>query len=352
MAALSTDLFDYALPEERIAQRPPAARDGSRLLHLPPQGPPEDRRFTELPDLLRPGDLLVGNDTRVRAARLRGSRPGGGPAELLVLNEGGEGEYVCLVRPARRLPPGTRVALGGGLIGVVGGTAGGHPGARRVRFEGGGKAGTEAAIEAAGSTPLPPYIRVELDDPERYQTVFAASPPRSAAAPTAGLHFTAAGLDRLRARGVELATVRLEVGLATFTPIRTATIDEHRIHEERFELPTATAEAIAAARRRGGRVIAIGTTTTRVLETMAAPGGTVDAGSGVTRLYLRPGAPIRVIDGLLTNFHQPRSSLLVLIAAVFGAERWRAAYDHALAAGYRFLSFGDCMLGWTAAPSR
>ena len=349
--AVTTDVFDYALPEERIAQQPLLRRDASRLLHLPPAGPPRDHGFADLPDLLRPGDLLVGNDTRVRAARLRGTRPGGGAAELLVLDEHGDGSHLCLVRPARRLPAGTRVDLAGGLAAVVGEPAPGHPGARRVRFDGGGSAGLDAALEAAGTVPLPPYIRGPIADPGRYQTIFAASPPRSAAAPTAGLHFTPEVLDQLRHRGIGLATVRLEVGLGTFTPIRTARVDDHRMHEERFELPEPAAAAIDATRGAGGRVVAVGTTTVRVLETMTAGEGRVDPGSGVTRLFIRPGTPIRVVDGLLTNFHQPRSSLLVLVAVVLGGDRWRAAYDHALRGGYRFLSFGDCMLCWTAARS-
>ena len=351
MPGLATDLFDYALPEERIAQEPAARRDASRLLHLRAQGPPGDHGFGDLPGLVRPGDLLISNDTRVRAARLRVSRPGGGAAELLVLGEDGGGAHACLVRPARRLPAGTHLELGGGLVAEVGEPAPGHPGARRVRFTAPPGIDLEAALEAAGTVPLPPYIRRPLADAERYQTVFAASPPRSAAAPTAGLHFTPAVLDRLRARGVGVATVRLEVGLGTFTPIRTADVDEHRMHRERFELPAVTATAIDAARQRGGRVIAVGTTSVRVLETTAAGEGRVVAGTGTTDLFIRPGSEVRVVDGLLTNFHQPRSSLLVLVAALVGIERWRVAYDHALAAGYRFLSFGDCMLCWTARRS-
>ncbi len=207
----------------------------------------------------------------------------------------------------------------------------------------------DAAIEAAGRVPLPPYIRATLDDPGRYQTVYAAGRPESAAAPTAGLHFTPAVLAALDAAGVERTAVRLEVGLATFAPIRHDRVEDHPMHEERYALPEAAAEAVAAARARGGRVIAVGTTAVRVLESRAHDDGTVEAGEGVTRLYLRPGTPIRAVDGLLTNFHQPRSSLLVLLAAVVG-ERWRAAYAHGLDGGYRFLSFGDCMLCWSALP--
>jgi S-adenosylmethionine:tRNA ribosyltransferase-isomerase len=335
--------------DERIAQHPLAERDASRLLHLPPDGPPEDRGFRELPSLLRRGDLLVVNDTRVRAARLRARRAGGGTAEVLVLHPLGDGEHACLVRPARRLPPGTRVVCAGGLEAVVGEPVPGHPGARRVRFEGAG-ADLDAAIEAAGRVPLPPYIRAALDDPGRYQTVYASGAPASAAAPTAGLHFTPAVLAALDAAGVERTAVRLEVGLATFAPIRAERVEDHPMHTERYALPETAAAAVAAVRARGGRVIAAGTTAVRVLESRAREDGTVEAGEGETDLYLRPGSPVRVVDGLLTNFHQPRSSLLVLLAAVIGDGRWREAYAHALAHGYRFLSFGDCMLCWTARP--
>jgi S-adenosylmethionine:tRNA ribosyltransferase-isomerase len=364
-AATATAAFDYPLPPERIAQRPLAERDASRLLHLPPDGAPEDRAFRELPALLRRGDLLVVNDTRVRAARLGARRPGGGAAELLVLHPLAEGTYACLVRPARRLPEGTRLTIrpltrplagglppaaplcGGGLEAVVGGRVPGHPGVREVRLEAAG-GDVDAAIEAAGRVPLPPYIHVTLDDPHRYQTVYAAGGPASAAAPTAGLHFTPAVLAALAAAGIERTEVRLEVGLATFAPIRHERVDDHPMHAERYSLPESAAAAVAAARARGGRVVAVGTTAVRVLESRAREDGTVEAGEGTTRLYLRPGVPVRVVDGLLTNFHQPRSSLLVLLAAMIGTERWRAAYDHALAAGYRFLSFGDCMLCWRA----
>jgi S-adenosylmethionine:tRNA ribosyltransferase-isomerase len=345
--SLPTALFDYQLPEERIAQVPREARDASRLLHLPPApSSPRDHRFRDLPELLRPDDLLVVNQTRVRAARLNGRRPGGGAVELLVLSPlPAPGAYACLVRPARRVPPGTEVALRAGLRARIGEPLAEHPGARVVRVE--GAAGdVDAALESAGEVPLPPYIRVPLSSPERYQTVFGTGPPRSAAAPTAGLHFTAAVLERLAARGIAVAAVDLEVGLATFTPIRTERIGDHAVHDERYRIPAETAAAVAEARARGGRVIAVGTTAVRALESRRAADRTVTAGEGVTRLFLHPGAPPLVIDGLLTNFHQPRSSLLVLLASVVGVERWRPAYEHALARGYRFLSFGDCMLCW------
>ena len=353
MTPTPIEAFDYDLPEERIAQRPIEPRDGSRLLHVRPAGGLDDHTFNELPSLLRPGDLLVVNDTRVRAARLRGTLGGGGRAELLLLHRLDRGEpdaatarFAALVRPARRLRPGTVVEVGEGLVATLGTPSPGHPGAREVTLRAPGP--VEPAVERAGTVPLPPYIRTRLDDPTRYQTLFSgAAPPESAAAPTAGLHFTPSTLEALRERDVEVTAVRLEVGLATFAPIRTATVEEHRMHTERFQVPEAAAAAITNTRARGGRVVAVGTTAVRTLESRATDAGVVEPGVGLTELYLRPGHPVRAVDGLLTNFHQPRSSLLVLLAAVIG-ERWREAYDHAVREGYRFLSFGDCMLCWRA----
>jgi S-adenosylmethionine:tRNA ribosyltransferase-isomerase len=345
---LELSLYDYALPDERIAQTPLAERDGSRLLHLPPgEAAPQDRAFRDLPDLLRDGDLLVLNDTRVRAARLRTQTDNGGSVEILVLRSVGEGRYACLVRPGRRMQPGRTLHLGDGLHATVEGESDGHPGARIVRFHSdSGAPSVDALIEQLGTVPLPPYIHTTLQDRERYQTVYAGGAPESAAAPTAGLHFTPRIFDDLRNRGITTTTVRLEVGLATFAPIRAQRIDEHEMHEERYELPHHAAEAIAHTRQHGGRVIAVGTTAVRTLETCATGDGGVRAASGATRLYLRPGSRFRAVDGLLTNFHAPRSSLLVLLAAFTGTTRWRTAYDHALRSGYRFLSFGDCMLCW------
>jgi S-adenosylmethionine:tRNA ribosyltransferase-isomerase len=345
------EAFDYDLPEESIAQRPVEPRDASRLLHLAPGGGLEDHAFADLPDLLGAGDLLVVNDSRVRAARLTGRLGGGGRAEVLLLRQidgrspdAATATFAALVRPARRLRPGTVVEVGEGLLAQIGGALGGHPGERAVSLTAPGP--VVAAVERAGSVPLPPYIHGRLEDPGRYQTLFSSGvPPESAAAPTAGLHFTPRVLAALGERGVALTRVRLEIGLATFTPIRSDHVEDHRMHTERCEVPVAAAEAIAAARARGGRVIAVGTTAVRTLESRAADGGLVEPGGGHTDLYLRPGVAPRVVDGLLTNFHMPRSSLLVLLAALVG-DRWRAAYDHALRGGYRFLSFGDCMLCW------
>ena len=343
----STDFFDYALPAELIAQVPTEPRDASRLLHVAADGSFDDRAFVDLAGLLRPGDLLVANDTRVRAARLRGVREDGGPAEVLLLDRLGEGVYTALVRPGRRLHDGATVAAGQGMRILVAGPAAGHPGARVVRVETAGD--VDAAIAATGEAPLPPYIHTRLADASRYQTEYATGDPASAAAPTAGLHFTAGVRQALAARGVGWATVQLDIGLGTFAPITVADVRSHRMHAERCTLPAPTLEQIGEARARGGRIIAVGTTVVRTLESHVDEGGRLRGGSGSTELFITPGHRFTAVDGLLTNFHQPRSSLLVLLAAFVGADRWRAAYEHAIAGGYRFLSFGDCMLCWRVA---
>ncbi len=336
---LETAAYDYPLPQAAIAQVPRADRDGARMLVLA-AGALHDRRVSDLPSCLRPGDLVVCNTTRVRAARLRG-RVGGRSAELLLLGGSEDGAAEALVRPGRRLHVGA-VVEGAGWRAEVLGPGRGHPGARRVRLA----VDPGVDLERVGELPLPPYIRSRLEDPERYQTVVSTGPPVSAAAPTAGLHLTAPLLERLAAAEVGVAGVELTIGIGTFAPIRATTIDAHPMHGEVYRLPGATAAAIGRCRQGGGRVLAVGTTVVRVLETRADGAGGVEPGQGITHLYLRPGAGFRVVDGLLTNFHQPRSSLLVLVAAFFGWERVTAAYAAALARGYRFLSFGDCMLGW------
>ena len=337
--------FEYPLPPERIAQEPLAERDASRLLHVVPDGRLEDLRFTELPTLLRDGDLLVVNETRVRRARLHGRDSQGRELELLVVSREETGAYRCLARPARLAPVGAVVRFTDDLRATVVEVSTAHRGGRTVTFD---APNADDAIERAGEAPLPPYIHRHLDDPERYQTTYATGDPDSAAAPTAGLHFTATVIQRLRERGIGWATLRLDVGLATFAPIRTALIEDHPMHAERYSLPSATADAIQRARRDGGRIVAVGTTVVRVLETCAADGATMGARTGNTSLFIQPGHRFRAVDGLLTNFHQPRSSLLVLLAAFIGDERWRAAYAHALRNEYRFLSLGDCMLCWHA----
>ncbi len=339
--------FDYPLPADRIAQTPVEPRDSSRLLHMGADGTLDDRRFTDLPGLLRPGDLLVANNTRVRAAKLRGRRDDGGPAEVLLLERLEGNRFTGLVRPARRIGAGVTIRVGEALRITVEAVATGHPGGRELLLAADGD--VESAIAAAGEAPLPPYIHTPLADPQRYQTVYAAGAPASAAAPTAGLHFTTAVREALRERGVGWATVQLDVGLGTFAPITAADVLSHRMHAERCTLPAVTVGAIEAARRDGGRVIAVGTTAVRTLESHVDGGGRLWGGETSTELYITPGHRFAIVDGLLTNFHQPRSSLLVLLAAFTGRERWRAAYDHALAHRYRLLSFGDCMLCWRRA---
>lgn len=322
--------FDYDLPEAAIAQRPAEPRDAARLLDTRDL---TDHRFSDLPDLLRPGDLVVVNETKVRRARLRGrKRETGGAVEALLLSRHGE-RWEALLRPARRLRPGMEIDFG-----PIRATILTEPteGKALVRLRADGD--IEQALEEVGELPLPPYIRSWEGDPDRYQTVFAAS-TGSAAAPTAGLHFTPAVLESLHRRGIEVARVDLEVGVATFRPLSTEFVDEHPLHAERFSVPVETARAVSTAER----VVAVGTTVTRVLETVAIDRRRILPGRGETRLYLRPGMPFRVVDLLVTNFHLPRSSLLVLLAGFMG-DGWRTAYEVALGRGYRFLSFGDAMI--------
>jgi S-adenosylmethionine:tRNA ribosyltransferase-isomerase len=342
--ALAVEQFEYDLAPARVAQSPLEARDASRLLHLTPDGGVDDHIFTDLPGLLRGGDLLVANDTRVRAARLRGLREDGGPAEVLLLARLQRDRYTALVRPGRRLRQGARVTIARGLRITIDGAASGHPGARVVRLSAHGD--VEAAIAAAGEAPLPPYIHLPLTDPDRYQTIYAAGDAASAAAPTAGLHFTQRVHHALADRGVGWTTVQLDVGLGTFAPISATDVRSHRMHAERCTLPEAAASRIEDTRAQGGRVIAVGTTVVRTLESHLDRAGRLRPGTHSTDLFITPGHRFAVVDGLLTNFHQPRSSLLVLLAAFTGGEVWRRAYDHALHGGYRFLSFGDCMLCW------
>jgi len=342
---LRTRDFDYALPAERIAQDPLAERDASRLLHVRGDGALEDIRFVDLPRVLREHDLLVVNETRVRRARLHGRDAAGRDIELLVLERGDGGAYICLARPARLAGPGSVIHIGADLNATVMGSSTHHPGGRLVSFD---AADADEAIERAGTAPLPPYIHTELHDPDRYQTLYATGSPGSAAAPTAGLHFTTSVIESLRSNGIGWATLRLDVGLATFAPIRTDSVEGHAMHEEQYALPSATVDAIARTRRSRGRVVAVGTTVVRVLETCADDRDIPRAASGRTSLFIRPGHRFRIVDGLLTNFHQPRSSLLVLLAAFAGDDTWRTAYAHALRQGYRFLSLGDCMLCWRA----
>lgn len=295
-----------------------------------------DHRFLELPHLLRPGDLLVVNETKVRAARLVGQRPTGGRVELLVLEPRGDGTWTALARPARKLEPGSSVTVSGSRVDVV---ANDGAGMVRLRFD---SADPEALFESSGSMPLPPYFSGSLPSPDRYQTLFAST-PGSAAAPTAGLHFTPEVVHALGERGVRVATVDLHVSLDTFRPMTTDEVEDHVMHSEWCAIPETTAQAIAEVRESGGRVVAVGTTVVRTLESRSVGGGQVDPGEQRTALFLRPGSAIEVVDLLITNFHMPKSTLLLLLAAFMG-DKWRDVYETAVDRGYRFLSFGDAML--------
>jgi S-adenosylmethionine:tRNA ribosyltransferase-isomerase len=336
--------FDYSLPPGRIAQHPTAERDGARLLVLErASGRLHHSRIRELPQWLRAGDLLVVNATRVLPARLRGRKASGGAGEALLLGEapGGGGCYRALVRARGRLRTGQKFRFGPDGAGLDAELVDlGRDGEVVLAFAPG------AAPYTAGETPLPPYIRRErplAQDGERYQTIFARV-PGSVAAPTAGLHLSQRLLDRLCRAGVERAEVVLHIGPGTFRPLRPEDLARGRLHAEPFDLPAAAAEQIARTRARGGRVVAVGTTVARVLESCVDPNGEVHPARGETELFLRPGAPFRAVDALLTNFHLPRSSLLLLVAAFAGRERTLAAYAEAIRAGYRFYSYGDAML--------
>ena len=344
MPVLLSD-YDYELPEDRIAQTPVEPRDAARLLCVSrADGSLTDRVFRDLPDLLNPGDLLVVNETRVSAARLFGVREGAtGEIEALVLRpaiERGEGVYEALVRPGKKVREGTKLQFPeAGLTAESVGVAPG--GGRFLRFDGEPDAIREA-LDRRGRVPLPPYITAPLSDRERYQTIYAKT-PGSAAAPTAGLHFTPEVFARLEEKGVSVAKVRLDVGLGTFRPIKVDDVSAHEMHAETFCVPDETARAVNSCQ---GRVIAVGTTSLRALESAARLGGAgerVAPCEGETDIFLFPGHEFRAIDGLVTNFHQPHSTLLLLVAALAGRDLMKAAYNRALAEGYRFLSFGDAM---------
>ncbi len=341
--------FDFDLPADRIAQTPTAERQAARLLVLDrAAGGLQHHTVGALPALLTPGDLLVVNDTRVFPARLRGRRvPSGGAVECLLLSRRGDGCWEALMHPGQRLRAGARVVFerdGRRLRGEV--LARRFHGRRTIRLWTGDGSAVDEAIDRVGHIPLPPYIR-RGDTPvdaERYQTVYAAV-RGSVAAPTAGLHLTTGLLQELRQRGVGVARVTLHVGYGTFAPIRVEQVEAHRVAPEPYRVPPETAEAVGRARAAGRRVIAVGTTTTRTLESAYRAGaGELRAGEGVSDLYLYPGVAFHVVGGLLTNFHLPRSSLLMLVSAFAGWERIRGAYAEALGAGYRFYSYGDAML--------
>lgn len=336
--------FDYELPEALIAQEPVSPRDASRLLVVPRAGGPlADSRFSDLPAFLRPGDLLVFNDTRVLPARLVGAKESGGRCEILLvepLEGGGGSRWRALGQSSKPLREGARLRFGS-LEAQVEQAEG--EGFFAVRFDREGAA-LDAALEREGRVPLPPYIRRDPgpSDRERYQTVYAKV-PGSAAAPTAGLHFTDRLLARLAACGVERTTVTLHVGPGTFLPVRTEEVAQHRMHEERYEVPAAAAAAVEACRARGGRVVAVGTTAVRTLES-AWKGGSLQVGAGRTSIFIYPGHTFKTVDALVTNLHLPRSTLLMLVCAFGGREQVLAAYEQAVQRGYRFFSYGDAML--------
>jgi S-adenosylmethionine:tRNA ribosyltransferase-isomerase len=336
--------FDYHLPPELIAQEPLPERDASRLLVLDrASGAVQHRSFRDLPALLNPGDLVVMNRSRVIAARLLGLRSKGGEAEILLVRDRGDGRWEAMVRPGRHLRPGQRVTVDEDLSVVIETEALAEDGRRRVCLLS-RRRDIPGALERCGHVPLPPYVRRpdRPQDRERYQTVYARE-PGSIAAPTAGLHFTPSILERLKERGVETAEVVLHVGPGTFRPVTAPRVEDHRVLAEPYVLPAETAQAVARARERGGRVVAIGTTSVRTLEGSAAKGGAAAAGSGETALVIVPGFRFQVVDALVTNFHLPRSSLLLLVSAFAGRERVLAAYAEAVRSGYRFYSYGDAM---------
>jgi len=329
-----TAAFDYELPDHRIAQNPVTPRDSARLLDTRTM---TDRRFAEVDEILRPGDLVVANRTRVRSARLKGRKnPSGGAVEALALRPIDDDVWEFLLRPARRLRTGSRITFQRIEAEIL---TEPDDGLALVRLK--ADRPIEEAIAAEGEIPLPPYITNERVDVSRYQTIFAGS-PRSAAAPTAGLHFTAEVLEALARRGIEWAEIDLEVGIGTFRPVKSDTVEEHRMHRETFEIDEVATRAVQRCRIRRGRVVAIGTTVVRSLEAAVGPDGLPEPGRRVTDLFINPGFEFKVVDALITNFHLPRSSLIVLVAAFMG-DRWRDAYEHALDHEYRFLSFGDAM---------
>ena len=338
---MKTSDFYYDLPQELIAQTPLERRDGSRLLTLDKvTGAWEHRHFYDLPEYLNPGDCLILNNSRVLPARLVGQRlPGGGICEVLLLNDRGDKVWECLVRPGRKLRKGTRLSFGNGeltaeIVEQL------EEGGRLIRFDYEGI--FLETLERLGKMPLPPYIKEELQDQERYQTVYSKV-LGSAAAPTAGLHFTPELLEKIRAKGVKIGYVTLHVGLGTFRPVKEDTIEDHPMHSEYCTIPQETADLINETRKGGGRCICVGTTSCRTLESWAAEDGHMEAKSGWTDIYIYPGYRFKVMDGLVTNFHLPESTLIMLVSAFAGREHVLAAYEEAVREKYRFFSFGDAM---------
>ena len=332
--------FMYDLPEERIAQTPVEPRDHSRLMVIHRDTDQiEHKHFYDVIDYLNPGDVLVINDTRVIPARLYGERPTGGACEVLLLRQLEPKKWETLVKPGKKLKPGAEIVFGDGrLRGRVLETT--DVGGRIVEFECEGT--FEAALDALGEMPLPPYIHEQLEDRERYQTVYARH-EGSAAAPTAGLHFTPELLNRIREKGIDVVPVLLHVGLGTFRPVKVENIEEHHMHSEYFEVTEDAAKRINAARERGGRIVAVGTTSVRTLES-AAENGRLVAKRGETSIFIKPGYQYQMVDALITNFHLPGSTLMMLVSALYDREKIISAYELAVKEKYRFFSFGDAML--------
>ncbi|WP_415033452.1 tRNA preQ1(34) S-adenosylmethionine ribosyltransferase-isomerase QueA [Azonexus sp.] len=342
MSALSVDDFDFFLPPELIAQHPPTERGDSRLLHVAGKTLC-DQTFRALPDFLRTGDLLVFNDTRVIKARFFGHKESGGQVEVMLERILDERQALCQIRASKAPKPGSHLRLANAFDVVMRARAGKDNDLFVLELRSAGNFWEMA--ETYGQLPLPPYIEHPADaaDETRYQTVYARA-PGAVAAPTAGLHFTDDMLALLRQKGINSAFVTLHVGAGTYRPVRAHRLSEHRMHSERYEIPVATAAAVAATRAAGGRVIAIGTTSLRALESAAQNASEIRAGEGETDIFITPGYRFKAVDRLLTNFHLPKSTLLMLVSAFAGHAAIRAAYAHAVATGYRFFSYGDAML--------
>ncbi|MBQ3705048.1 MAG: tRNA preQ1(34) S-adenosylmethionine ribosyltransferase-isomerase QueA [Clostridia bacterium] len=334
--------FDYELPEELIAQTPVEPRDHSRLLVVHRKdGSLEHRHFYDIADYLNPGDALVINETRVIPARLLGVKEDTGvPVEVLLLRRENATDWEALVRPGRRLKPGTFCSFGDGLLRcqVLENVA--DTGGRKVRFLYEGV--FEELLDRLGEMPLPPYIHERLENPERYQTVYAKQ-EGSAAAPTAGLHFTPELLEKVRAKGVHVVPVLLHVGLGTFRPVKVEDVETHVMHSEYCQVSESAAAELNAVRRAGGRIVCVGTTSVRTLETMAGEDGVIHPGEVETRIFIYPGVRIKAVDALITNFHLPQSTLLMLVSAFLGREEALRIYAEAVKERYRFFSFGDAM---------
>ena len=339
---MKTSDFYYDLPEELIAQTPMEPRDMSRLLVVNRKtGTLEHRHFRDIVEYLNPEDVLVINETRVIPARLYGEKEEtGGAIEFLLLRRINLSDWEVILKPGKRAKPGARLVFGNGMLRAEILSIG-EDGSRTVRFFWEGV--FEEVLEKLGQMPLPPYIHEKLQDPTRYQTVYAKV-DGSAAAPTAGLHFTPELLEKVRQKGIDIVPVLLHVGLGTFRPVKEENVEAHHMHSEHYEVTQEQADRINAARKRGGRIVCVGTTSVRTLETVADEQGIVHPGSGETQIFITPGVPVRAVDALVTNFHLPESTLLMLISAIMGREEALAAYKVAVQERYRFFSFGDAML--------